>query len=59
MKIEVVNIVEHDDEDGAMMIIDMDRAALEAMAKIGLLKVLTDAAEQAIVDHAEAPTDGV
>jgi hypothetical protein len=58
MKIEVVNIVEQC-EDGAMMIIDMDRAALEAMAKIGLLKVLTDAAEQAIVDHAEAPTDGV
>lgn len=59
MKIEVVNIVEHDDEDGAMMIIDMDRAALEAMAKIGLLKVLTDAAEQAIVYHAETTTDGV
>ena len=58
MKIEVVNILEQC-EDGAMMIIDMDRAALEAMAKIGLLKVLTDAAEQAIKDHEEPVTDDV
>ena len=59
MKIEVVNIVEHDDEDSAMITLDMDRAALEAMAKIGLLKVLTDAAEQAIKDHEEPVTDDV
>jgi hypothetical protein len=58
MKIEVVNILEQC-EDGAMMIIDMDRAALEAMAKIGLLKVLTDAAEQAIKDHGEPVTNDV
>jgi hypothetical protein len=58
MKIEVVNILEQC-EDGAMMIIDMDRAALEAMAKIGLLKVLTDAAEQAIKDHEEPVTNDV
>lgn len=50
MKMDVVAINVLDD-GGAMMTIDMDDETLVAMAKIGLLKVLIDAAEQAIKDH--------
>lgn len=50
MKIDVVAINVLDD-GGAMMTVDMDDEMLVAMAKIGLLKVLTDATEQAIMDH--------
>lgn len=51
MKIDVVAINVLDD-GGAMMTVDMDDEMLVAMAKIGLLKVLTDAAQQSIKDHA-------
>lgn len=50
MKIEVLNIVELDD-GGGVMTVEMDSEMISAMAKIGLLKVLTDAAEQTIKEH--------
>lgn len=56
MKIDVVAINVLDD-GGAMMTVDMDDEMLVAMAKIGLLKVLTDAAEQSIKDHAAETTE--
>ena len=49
MDVVAVNVL---DDGGAMMTVDMDAEMLVAMAKIGLLKVLTDAAEQSIKDHA-------
>jgi hypothetical protein len=58
MNFEVVKFDNHDDGT-ATVIFDMDNEALEAMAKIGLLKVLTDAAEQAIKDHEEPVTNDV
>ena len=57
MDVVAVNVL---DDGGAMMIVDMDSDMLVAMAKIGLLKVLTDAAEQAIEGHtAGTLSDGV
>lgn len=51
MKLEVLNIVAEDD-GSALMTVDMDNELLVALAKIGLLKVLTDAAEKTIKEHA-------
>ena len=50
MNIEVINVVDLDD-GGAVMTIEMDSEMISAMAKIGLMKVLTDAAEQTIKEH--------
>lgn len=36
---------------GAMVTVDMDTEMLVTMAKIGLMKVLINAAEQTIKDH--------
>lgn len=56
MKIEVLEIVEQED-GGVIMSVDMDDEMIIAMAKIGLLKVLTDAAEASIKEHEKQ--DGV
>lgn len=50
MKIEVLNFVELEDGSGVMTV-EMDAEMISAMAKIGLLKVLTDAADQTIKEH--------
>ena len=52
MNIEVINVVDLDD-GGAVMTVELDRETLVTMAKIGLMKVLTDAAEQTIKEHAD------
>lgn len=50
MNIEVINIVDLDD-GGAVMTVDLDREALLALAKSGLIKILVEAAEQTIKNH--------
>lgn len=50
MNIEVINVVDLDD-GGAVMTVEMDRETLVTMAKIGLMKVLTEAAEKTIKEH--------
>lgn len=55
MNLEVINVVDTDD-GGAVMTLELDAEMLFAMAKIGLMKVLTDAAAQTIEEHG---ADGV
>lgn len=52
MKIDVKTITEL--EDGSnVMLLEMDDEMLEAMAKVGLMKVLTDAAAAAVEEHGD------
>lgn len=50
MKIEVVEIKDVDD-GGALVTVDMDYEMILAMAKVGLVRVLTDAARTSIEEH--------
>ena len=52
MNIEVINVVDLDD-GGAVMTVDLDREALLALAKSGLIKILIEAAEQTIGEHCD------
>lgn len=51
MKIEVLGMQDMDD-GSSLMTVDMDREMLVAMAKIGLLRTLTDAADRVNDDPA-------
>lgn len=52
MKLEVVDI--KDNEDGSeTLLVNMDESTIKKLASIGLLKVITDAANDIIDDHKE------
>ena len=54
-KMEITKIV--DNEDGsATVMFDMDWDAVRAFAKIGLMRVLTEAAQE-MIEQDEVPTD--
>ena len=52
MKIEVLGMQDMDD-GSSLMTVDMDREALVALAKVGLLKALTDATADVLKDDQE------
>jgi hypothetical protein len=47
---DVVSITDRDD-GSADMVLDMDQETLKVFARVGILKVLTDAAEKTILEH--------
>ena len=50
MRIDVLDVVDRED-GGANLIIDMDQKSIEQFARIGLIKVLMDAAEDTAAYH--------
>ena len=50
MRIDVLDVIDRED-GGANIIIDMDEKSTEQFARIGLIKVLTDAAEHTEAYH--------
>ena len=52
MKLEVTSYTEHDDGSGTV-VFDMDNETLHCFAKIGILKVLTEAVERTKEEHGE------
>jgi len=50
MRIDVLDVVDRED-GGANIIIDMDEKSTEQFARIGIIKVLTDAAEHTEAYH--------
>ena len=43
------------DDDSATLVVEMDKEAITAMAKIGLVKVLMDEANRTLIEN-ETPT---
>jgi len=50
MRIDVLDVIDRED-GGANIIIDMDEKSTEQFARIGIIKVLTDAAEATADQH--------
>lgn len=56
MKLEVISITDNDD-GSATVVMEIDEQWLKAFAQIGILKVLTDAAQYQIDKEAQYQTD--
>jgi hypothetical protein len=56
MKLEVTSYTENNDGSGTV-VFDMDNETLHYFAKIGILKVLTEAAERTKKEHGENKND--
>ena len=56
MKLEVTSYSENED-GSAQVVFDMDNDTLHCFAKIGILKVLTEAAELTKEEHGEEKND--
>ena len=56
MKLEVTSYTDNDDGSGTVTF-DMDNETLHYFAKIGILKVLTEAVERTKEEHGEEKND--